>query len=81
MSNKDKEHWQENTLGPFAKDNPQRKEEFSTLSGIKIDPVYAPDDEGAQNYDLGLGFPGEYPYTRGIYPTMYRGRLWTMRQY
>lgn len=81
MSNKDKKHWQENTLGPFAKDNPQRKEEFSTLSGIKIDPVYAPDDERAQNYDLGLGFPGEYPYTRGIYPTMYRGRLWTMRQY
>ena len=81
MSNKDKEHWQENTLGPFAKDNPQRKEEFSTLSGIKIDPIYAPDDEGTQNYDLGLSFPGEYPYTRGIYPTMYRGRLWTMRQY
>ena len=81
MSNKDKEHWKENTLGPFAKDNPQRKEEFSTLSGIKIDTVYASDDEGAQNYDLGSGFPGEYPYTRGIYPTMYRGRLWTMRQY
>lgn len=81
MSNKDKKHWQENTLRPFAQDNPQRKEEFSTLSGIKIDPVYAPDDDGAQDYDLGLGFPGEYPYTRGIYPTMYRGRLWTMRQY
>ena len=81
MSNKDKEHWKENTLGPFAKDNPQRKEEFSTLSGIKIDTVYASDHEGAQNYDLGSGFPGEYPYTRGIYPTMYRGRLWTMRQY
>ena len=52
---------------------------FETLSGIPIKPLYTPDDvTGA--YAEKLGAPGEYPYTRGVYPTMYRGRLWTMRQ-
>jgi methylmalonyl-CoA mutase N-terminal domain/subunit len=57
-----------------------RDAEFSTMSGIPIKPLYTPEDvEGS--YDEKLGYPGEYPYTRGVYPTMYRGRLWTIRQF
>ena len=60
--------------------NPERDAEFSTMSGIPIKPLYTPDDvEGS--YDEKLGYPGEYPYTRGVYPNMYRGRLWTIRQF
>ena len=58
----------------------ERDAEFSTMSGIPIKPLYTPEDvEGS--YDEKLGYPGEYPYTRGVYPTMYRGRLWTIRQF
>ena len=60
--------------------NPERDAEFSTMSGIPIKPLYTPDDvEGS--YEEKLGYPGEYPYTRGVYPNMYRGRLWTVRQF
>ncbi len=60
--------------------SPERDAEFSTMSGIPIKPLYTPDDvEGS--YDEKLGYPGEYPYTRGVYPNMYRGRLWTIRQF
>ncbi len=60
--------------------SPERAAEFSTMSGIPIKPLYTPDDvEGS--YDEKLGYPGEHPYTRGVYPTMYRGRLWTIRQF
>jgi methylmalonyl-CoA mutase N-terminal domain/subunit len=60
--------------------NPEREAEFSTMSGIPIKPLYTPGDvEGS--YDEKLGYPGEYPYTRGVYPNMYRGRLWTIRQF
>ena len=59
---------------------PERDAEFSTMSGVPIKPLYAPEDvEG--DYDEKLGYPGEYPYTRGVYPNMYRGRLWTVRQF
>ena len=58
----------------------ERNAEFSTMSGVPIKPLYTPDDvEG--DYDEKLGYPGEYPYTRGVYPNMYRGRLWTVRQF
>jgi methylmalonyl-CoA mutase N-terminal domain/subunit len=58
----------------------ERDAEFSTMSGIPLKPLYTPDDvEGS--YDEKLGYPGEYPYTRGVYPNMYRGRLWTIRQF
>ena len=61
-----------------AKD--ERDAEFSTMSGIPIKPLYTPEDtEG--DYGERLGYPGEYPYTRGVYPSMYRGRLWTVRQF
>lgn len=58
----------------------ERKPSFETLSGISAKRVYAPEDAGDRYIDT-LGFPGEYPFTRGIQPTMYRGRFWTMRQY
>ncbi|MBI3914324.1 MAG: methylmalonyl-CoA mutase [Chloroflexi bacterium] len=60
--------------------NSERKTKFETLSGIEAKRVYTPDD-AREDYNERSGFPGEYPFTRGIQPTMYRGRLWTMRQY
>ena len=59
----------------------ERKEHFTTLSGLPIDHLYTPDDLAGTDPETSIGYPGEFPYTRGIYPTMYRGRLWTMRQY
>jgi methylmalonyl-CoA mutase, N-terminal domain len=58
---------------------PQRDALFSTLSGEPVEPLYTPDDVGP--FEERIGFPGEYPFTRGVYPSMYRGRLWTMRQF
>jgi methylmalonyl-CoA mutase N-terminal domain/subunit len=59
---------------------PERDAEFSTMSGVPIEPLYTPEDvEG--DHEEKLGYPGEYPYTRGIHPNMYRGRLWTVRQF
>jgi methylmalonyl-CoA mutase, N-terminal domain len=58
---------------------PQREAPFSTLSGEPVEPLYGPDDVGA--FVEQIGFPGEFPYTRGVYASMYRGRLWTMRQF
>lgn len=60
---------------------PERKEQFTTLSGIPIDRLYTEENLRNWNPESELSFPGEFPYTRGIYSTMYRGRLWTMRQY
>jgi len=59
----------------------ERKERFTTLSGIPLERVYTSDAVVDSETEASIGFPGEYPFTRGIYPTMYRGRLWTMRQY
>ena len=59
----------------------ERRERFATTSGIEIKRLYGPDDLENFDYLSDLGFPGEYPFTRGVQPTMYRGRLWTMRQY
>jgi methylmalonyl-CoA mutase N-terminal domain/subunit len=76
----DKERREKATFEPTRQHAPERQERFETLSGIQADGVYAPDGEDL-NYLNDLGFPGEFPFTRGIQPTMYRGRLWTMRQY
>src|SRR5215218_3928769 len=62
-------------------DTEKRREGFRTESGIEIKPLYRPDDLGGFDYPEKLGDPGEYPYARGPYPSMYRGRPWTMRQY
>jgi len=59
----------------------ERNKKFATLSGIPLEPVYAVKDRAGWDPEASLGYPGEYPFTRGIHPTMYRGRLWTMRQY
>jgi len=75
-----KRRWEEQTLGPVLKKTGERQEEFRTRSDIPVERVYLPAD-GKLAFADRLGFPGEYPYTRGIYPTMYRGQLWTIRQY
>jgi methylmalonyl-CoA mutase N-terminal domain/subunit len=64
-----------------TKPSAERKEHFITLSGLPIDRLYTQDDLTGVDPESSIGYPGEFPYTRGIYPTMYRGRLWTMRQY
>lgn len=72
--------WETQTLAPALRKAPERREVFETSSGIPLERVYVPPDP-APDYSETLGFPGEYPFTRGIQPTMYRGRFWTMRQY
>jgi len=78
--NQAKEKWQED-YQKFLSKIPERKKSFKILSGIKVDPLYMPekvkDDNG---FMKNISFPGQYPYTRGIYPSMYRNRLWTKRQ-
>ena len=59
----------------------ERRERFTSLSGLPIARCYSPDDLKGWKTETALGRPGEFPYTRGVYPTMYRGRLWTMRQF
>lgn len=83
MPSESKEQWRTNTLGPMVHRSPERRESFQTDSGLPIDTLYSPEDLTAQdfNYQRDLGYPGEYPYTRGVQPNMYRGRVWTMRQY
>ena len=61
---------------------PERQGElFSTISGLENEPLYTPDDASTSTTTRDLGYPGAYPFTRGVYPSMYRGRLWTMRQF
>ena len=60
---------------------PERDADFETLSGEPLAPLYTPEDVAGQDYSRDIGFPGSYPFTRGVYPSMYRGRLWTMRQF
>ncbi|MCI2429661.1 methylmalonyl-CoA mutase family protein, partial [Candidatus Acetothermia bacterium] len=63
------------------KKSPERRERFITVSNEEIARLYTPEEIKELDYERDLGYPGEYPYTRGVYPTMYRGRLWTMRQF
>jgi methylmalonyl-CoA mutase N-terminal domain/subunit len=72
--------WVEQTVKPMTNKYPERKGEFKTNSDIPIPVIQTPDDS-PPDYQADLGFPGEYPFTRGVQPTMYRGRFWTMRQY
>jgi len=75
-----KEEWEQTTVRRTLERSPERKPAFETSSGIPIARLYTPADTDV-DYVRDLGFPGRYPFTRGIQPTMYRGRLWTMRQY
>jgi methylmalonyl-CoA mutase N-terminal domain/subunit len=76
----EKTRWEKETLDPVLKRHPERKAHFETSSGIGLPRLALPTGVDT-NYMEELGFPGEYPFTRGVQPTMYRGRLWTMRQY
>src|SRR5699024_196398 len=76
--NKSVENWKK-SVANVLKRFPERKERFQTSSDIEVERLYFPDID--ENYEQKLGFPGHFPYTRGIQPTMYRSRLWTMRQY
>jgi methylmalonyl-CoA mutase, N-terminal domain len=75
------QRWEDETLKPALRESPERQEKFTTLSGVPIQRLYTPADLANFDYSQDLGDPGEYPYTRGIHPTMYRGRIWTMRQF
>lgn len=81
MANKTKQEWRETTLAPALKRAAVRREKFETSSGLEIDTVYTPEDLVDFNYARDLGYPGEYPFTRGVQANMYRGRIWTIRQY
>ena len=83
IMSREKQEWEENTLRPSTDRFKERSDRFTTDSGLEIEPVYSPEDisQGQEEYLDKLGFPGQYPYTRGVQPNMYRGRIWTMRQY
>ena len=76
MSKTPKERWQES-----YRNSGLREADFSSISGRPLQPIYTPEDLAHFDADISLGFPGDYPYTRGIHPSMYRGKLWTMRQF
>ena len=76
-----KREWQEKVLNPAVKKSPEREEHFLTTSGIELQALYTPEDREGSDYNQALGYPGEFPFTRGVQPSMYRGRVWTMRQY
>ncbi len=72
--------WLKSTYNNFILKNPERKKDFTTASFSSVKELFTPDDANG-NYEEKLGYPGQYPFTRGIQPTMYRGKYWTMRQY
>lgn len=77
----DTNDWIDNTWKPIVEKRKERRESFSTTSNIEIDPIYGPDQNPDRDFNTDIGYPGQFPFTRGVQPTMYRGRLWTMRQY
>ncbi|MGB5923499.1 MAG: methylmalonyl-CoA mutase family protein, partial [Syntrophobacteria bacterium] len=76
----ERKRWENKTLATASKRFPERKTEFKTSSNIPLPPILTPSDS-EDEYLEKLGFPGEYPFTGGVEPTMYRARFWTMRQY
>ena len=77
----DKQRWEREMAEPTLKKAPERPLPFTTISGRPIERLYTADDLGDFDYSRDLNDPGEFPYTRGIHPTGYRGKLWTMRQF
>jgi len=73
--------WEEGTVNKALSRSPERKKVFTSISNIPVERLYTPLDISKVDYTKDLGYPGEYPFTRGVQPTMYRGRFWTMRQY
>jgi methylmalonyl-CoA mutase N-terminal domain/subunit len=78
---KERKRWEKTTVLRWVGRHPERRGEFSTSSGIPIKRLYTPEDVKDLDYLRDLGFPGEFPFTRGLHATMYRGRLWTMREF
>jgi methylmalonyl-CoA mutase N-terminal domain/subunit len=76
-----KQKWEKGPLAASLRKAPERKERFATSSGIELERLYLPTTSDNSSYQDKIGFPGEFPFTRGVQPTMYRSRLWTMRQY
>jgi len=76
-----KDKWEENCYLKLIKKHPERKESFRNLSDTQIKEIYTPEDIENLDYIKNMGFPGGYPFLRGVHSTMYRGRLWTMRQF
>ena len=76
-----KQRWEREVLEPALEKSPERRVPFTTISGREIDRLYTADDLTGFEYSRDLNNPGEFPYTRGIHPSGYRGRLWTMRQF
>jgi methylmalonyl-CoA mutase N-terminal domain/subunit len=75
------ERWEKTTLNKVISKSPEREPSFKTTSHVELKRLYTPLDIADKDYCSDLGFPGESPFTRGVQPTMYRGRFWTMRQY
>jgi methylmalonyl-CoA mutase N-terminal domain/subunit len=73
--------WERSTLDPALERYGERRDRFATVSNLEVKRLYTPEDVADLDYESDLGFPGEEPYTRGVYPTMHRGRTWTMRQF
>ena len=76
-----KARWERDVLEPTLRKSPERRSAFTTISGRPIERLYTPDDLGDLDYTRDLNDPGAFPYTRGIHPSGYRGKLWTMRQF
>ncbi|MDR3566974.1 MAG: methylmalonyl-CoA mutase family protein, partial [Syntrophobacteraceae bacterium] len=76
-----KKNWEKGPLARSLAKSPEAKPVFTTISGAPVERLYTPLDVENGDYDRDLGYPGTFPFTRGVQPTMYRGRYWTMRQY
>ena len=76
-----RDEWERDSLDPTLDRYGERRDRFATVSNLEVDRLYTPEDVADIDYEEDLGFPGEPPFTRGVYPTMYRGRTWTMRQF
>ena len=77
----ERENWEEQTLKPALEKHPERKKSFQTVSLEEVERLYTPEDTADLDFARDISFPGQFPYTRGIHPTGYRGKLWTMRQF
>jgi methylmalonyl-CoA mutase, N-terminal domain len=77
----ERRRWEKRTVAPAAKRVPERQDAFSTQSGMPVQRLYTPEDTANLDYERDLGYPGEFPYTRGVQPTMYRAKPWTMRMF
>ncbi|HZC80089.1 MAG TPA: methylmalonyl-CoA mutase family protein, partial [Ktedonobacterales bacterium] len=78
---KEEQHWEATEVARAVKRLPERHQEATTQSGMPVKRLYTPADTASLDYERDLGFPGLYPYTRGVQPTMYRAKPWTMRMF